>query len=262
MRIAAVLLAIACSAWAQARTLEDIPRTIKKSPRFTAEQQFYCLLVLGEKLERRIWFVADGDALYADLDGDGDLTDKNERFEDKGKTSDADHFIGVWRSWSIGKFRFSERYTEVSVRLSTIKTNWRPSPTASNKERTRAFMEEARRTPHPNLAGIHLTIGGKRQVLSNTLFTTSPETAPILHMDAPLTVGLVESFNAFRFWRGEANPKLTVAIGTPGLGRSTFSYVVYDEFDDKARPVVEIEFPAKEPGRFLAPQRHKLMEKC
>src|SRR3954453_14170647 len=39
----------------------------------------YCLLVFGPEAKTAVWLVQDGDTLYVDRNGNGDLTDAGER---------------------------------------------------------------------------------------------------------------------------------------------------------------------------------------
>jgi hypothetical protein len=69
--------------------LEAIERKILKEPVYVSPKPLYCLVVFGPSAEVTMWLVLDStestsdgyDVLYADLDGNGDLTDAGERFE-------------------------------------------------------------------------------------------------------------------------------------------------------------------------------------
>jgi hypothetical protein len=50
-------------------------REIVKQPVYTSKTPLYALLVFGKKADRTMWVVIDGDMLYADRNGNGDLTD-------------------------------------------------------------------------------------------------------------------------------------------------------------------------------------------
>ncbi|MCH7729017.1 MAG: hypothetical protein IH991_21425, partial [Planctomycetes bacterium] len=71
--------------------LQQIGRMIKKQPFYTAEKPLYGLAVFGPKAETRVWLVLDKskrdakhyDILYADMNGNSDLTEKSERFTSK-----------------------------------------------------------------------------------------------------------------------------------------------------------------------------------
>src|SRR6266478_6927907 len=54
-------------------------RTIAKEPAYRSKAPKYCLVVFGPEAKTRVWLVLDGDVLYADRNGDGDLTAKDER---------------------------------------------------------------------------------------------------------------------------------------------------------------------------------------
>src|SRR5262245_13416856 len=59
--------------------LSGIERKIAKEPEYKSGAPKYCLVVLGEKMTKRVWIVIDEDVLYADLNGDGDLTEVAEK---------------------------------------------------------------------------------------------------------------------------------------------------------------------------------------
>ena len=64
---------------APAAGLTKIDRTIAKEPAYKSKPK-YCLLVFGPEAKTRVWLVLDGDTLYVDRNGNGDLTEKGERF--------------------------------------------------------------------------------------------------------------------------------------------------------------------------------------
>src|SRR5215831_15666476 len=66
----------AVTAWGA--DLTKIDRTIAKEPVYQNKPN-YCLLVFGPDAKTRVWLVIDGDILYVDRNGNGDLTDKGER---------------------------------------------------------------------------------------------------------------------------------------------------------------------------------------
>ncbi len=59
---------------AQALDLARLDRTIAKEPAYQSKQPRYCLLVFGSEAKTRVWLVLDGDTLYVDRNGNGDLT--------------------------------------------------------------------------------------------------------------------------------------------------------------------------------------------
>ena len=60
--------------------LTKIDRTIAKEPAYKSKPK-YCLLVIGPEAKTRVWLVLDGETLYVDRNGNGDLTEDGERIE-------------------------------------------------------------------------------------------------------------------------------------------------------------------------------------
>lgn len=76
------LTVVICSALAdqtRAVDLAKIDRSLRKEPAYESKQPQYCLLVFGPEAKTRVWVVLDGDGLYLDRNGNGDLTDSGER---------------------------------------------------------------------------------------------------------------------------------------------------------------------------------------
>src|SRR5262249_28513553 len=61
-----------------AADLTKIDRKIGKEPVYQSKPK-YCLLVFGPEAKTRVWVVLDGQTLYVDRNGDGDLTESGER---------------------------------------------------------------------------------------------------------------------------------------------------------------------------------------
>src|SRR6187401_2509659 len=80
---------------AQAADLAKLPRTIAREPAYQTKTPRYCLLVFGLDAKSRVWLVQDGDTLYADRDGNGDLTGEGNRVKVK-QQSDS------YRSFEVG----------------------------------------------------------------------------------------------------------------------------------------------------------------
>jgi hypothetical protein len=75
--LSALVLASAACASVPAPDLTKIERTIIKEPAYKAKPR-YCLLVFGTEAKFRVWLVIDGDVLYVDRNGNGDLTEPGE----------------------------------------------------------------------------------------------------------------------------------------------------------------------------------------
>src|SRR5262249_34375204 len=61
-----------------AADLSQIDRTIAKEPAYKSKPR-YCLLAFGPAAKTRVWLVLDGDVLYADRNGNSDLTEPDKK---------------------------------------------------------------------------------------------------------------------------------------------------------------------------------------
>jgi hypothetical protein len=62
-----------------AADLSKIDRRIRKEPAYATPSPVYALLVLGPEGRDRIWIVKDGNILYVDRTGNGDLTEPGKK---------------------------------------------------------------------------------------------------------------------------------------------------------------------------------------
>src|SRR5262245_61362635 len=86
-----LLVAAMLPATAAAADLTKIDRTLRKEPAYKNGPK-YCLLVFGTKADFRVWLVQDGDTLYVDRNGNGDLTEKDEQVKTKNAGGDFHQF--------------------------------------------------------------------------------------------------------------------------------------------------------------------------
>ncbi|MHC4940686.1 MAG: hypothetical protein ACYTHK_17230 [Planctomycetota bacterium] len=248
---------------ARGTELSEIDRSIRRLPKFKESKQFYALVALGAKANTRVWIVIDGDDLYFDRNGNGDLAEAGEKFAGKSRRGREKATRVV--SWKPDRLTTSNRYTEIRVAFSLLNQKWRPGRHAPNRAYLERYMGLVSKTPDANLSTVTLTIAGRRRCICTAMFTTTPETAPVFRADGPLGVGVVETILPFRFERGENPEPLRVTVGTQGHGGDQpgcFSQLHYDEFPKDARPIAVVEFPARLRGRRLPPREYKLARRC
>src|SRR5713226_8794451 len=77
---------------AQAADLAKIERKITKEPAYQTKTPKYCLLVFGPEAKSRVWLVQDGDVLYVDRNGSGDLTEKGKSVKIKQESDNSCFF--------------------------------------------------------------------------------------------------------------------------------------------------------------------------
>lgn len=250
------LLAFVLAPWAFATDLGKIERTIKKEPAYKTKPR-YCLLVFGPNAEARAWLVLDGDALYIDRNGNGDLTENGERIretfidkEPNGIISETHQFVDLRdpaksdfsdEDRDIPILRGTSRYRRFSVSYAVL--NKLP-PAKSPKEEARWKELEGR---VKGVVHVHVWIGGILYQEGSARFSDRPADAPILHFDGPMVFELADPQT--RLPAGGAGGELVVRLSTPGLGKdATTTLRNFTGVPTDVHPIAQIEFPRKEQG--------------
>jgi hypothetical protein len=260
---------------APAADLAHIDRTIRKEPHYQHEVK-YALLVFGPEAKFKVWLALDGDVLYVDKNGDGDLTAPEKRFpKEKGK------YIGLAEEGSEFKAGDitvgTQVYKNLDVHVDKL-THLRPTSQCI-LEQIPTFQKLKAADPEPwccsvsvevpvgrpvtNLSGQHVGHVAYRDPNGFLQFAGRPSDAPVIHFGGPWKVwpGPEARFIAGRPEQFPAH------IGTPGHGPGTFA-ASYDFGGPKlgnfvpktARPVVEVQFRVRD-GRTIS-GRYVLEDRC
>jgi hypothetical protein len=206
---------------AAAADLTKIDRHLVKEPPYQTKLPKYGLLVFGPEAETRVWVVIDGDVLYLDRDGTGDLTEPAKRVA--GKRS------GKWLDFQAG-----------------------PITTVDGKRRDLRLRIRDFQVADGRCTGMDIILDGKHKQFVGFDETNPfrlaqrPGQAPVLHVEGPLQMTLYgESPTLFV---GQ-DVELNIAIGTPGVGPGSFCAIACcTVLDCKVSPVAQIEFPARNPN--------------
>jgi len=237
---AAALLWLLAGGTTTAADLTKIPRTIAKEPVYKTKPK-YCLFVFGPEAKTRLWLVLDGDVLYVDKNGNGDLTERGKCLHYTGENldvSDPAYPLQECRRFTVGAVVDSGRtYTGVEIGHTILKENFEVK-TEFGKELARLRQKD----PGLTRLGIHAKRDGKVRIQALAYAADSPAKAPIVHIDGPLTL---KPFNVPGLIRGSKPFEFYAVVGTQGLGEDTFAMLDYTEIRESAKPVVEIEFPGK-----------------
>jgi hypothetical protein len=265
---------------ARAADLHKVDRTIKKEPRYASKPK-YCLLVFGPEARTRVWLVLDGDTLYVDRNGNGDLTDKGERFQLP--RYKARHFPRQFRSVEVGELSAGGRKLG-RLEVTTVRINPGLVPTSKDEK---ALQKEYRKLPGGTSCTVKVwdlppaTRGGKPALARSITqaagsdssgklsFAARPHDAPVIHFDGPLKIVVADAEQAFV--RGKEGKDLQTTVGTPGLGKGTFAFLDYQNFSEgkiedvipeSAKPVADIEFPPKSAGGKPVRVKWVLKQRC
>jgi hypothetical protein len=270
--------AVAAALWflpgaAAPADLTKVQRAIAKEPAYASKQPRYCLLVFGPQAATRVWLVIDGDFLYIDRNGNGDLTEPGERVRFAAFRAAGEGPIAEAREaeagvvWE-GKLKHERLVVKQQrVRKSyTAKEPWEVALLAGVDKggddlvyQVSVFLEIRPRSGDPiRIAGrVHQSAGTDGAGFLQ--FADRPEAAPVVHFRGPLQMGL---HVPQRLPLGAEGGNLEALVGTPGLGKGTFAAVSYDGLITAgASPVAEIEFPAASGGS-LSRARYILPHRC
>jgi hypothetical protein len=207
-------------------------RHITREPPYTSAPK-YGVLVLGPELKTRVWLVVDGDTLYVDRNGNGDLTNPGER-------------VGGSRIYGEPVVVFTD---EGLVR-------W------SGRAGTLSLMRSLK--PDDTYDQVTLSIDGKTYQSAAyhedgaLQFAAQPQEAPVIHFDGPLAVTLL-----MPEWQRD-DPTLDVRcwIGTWGVGRGAFAALEHERVPANVHPVAEIEYPNRTRGAPPIRAKYVLKQRC
>lgn len=214
MRTFAPLFLILCVVGTPARAVDlgQEERQVAKEPKYQGQPN-YCLLVFGPEAKKRIWLALDGDKLYVDWRGQGDLT---------------------------GQPTTLDTSKVVTIDLPEV-------PDASNQPHTGRLTV---RRHSSDSVQFYFHLPRQPNQLAGTPSQSIPlapqaKDAPIIHFNGPLTFQAEttpDTRNPGQFFVGGR-------LGTPGLGKNTFCVVASRGLPPDLKLVVRAAFPAKEAER-------------
>jgi hypothetical protein len=232
--------------------LTKIDRTIAKEPAYRSKSPKYCLLLFGPEAKTRVWLVHDGDRLYIDRNGNGDLTEDGEEVkgvEKRPNISSATERERVepwfWK-FDVGAVREGKlKHAALVVEI--------------------AHVEHIPKEGKPRIVDhtlVALKLEGKWQqsAYGSFSFSRRPQDAPVIHFHGPLTI--VPRYESQVLKRGGNGYKLRAAIGTPGLGKGTFAILDPEAVPADIHPVAEVEFPAASADAQATRARFLLARRC
>ncbi len=213
MRLSKLILGLLLLAgWqgsAKAADLTKIPRTLVREPVYQTKEPRYCLLVFGPEAKTRGWLVLDGNALYVDRNGNGDLTEPGKRVTG----------TDLYEIGDVTETDGKTKHTQLLV-----------------KRKPMGFLVSVL------LEGKHKQqAGGNEEILE---FADRRQDAPIIHFAGPLTLRLAEEEQK---WVPGKSANILIRIGTNGLGSGTFADYLHSNLPKDTFPVADIEFSAKNP---------------
>lgn len=264
MRQAFVLLLLTVlSSPSLAMDLSKIDRSLRKEPAYHSKTPKYGLLVFGPEARTRIWLVLDGNRLFVDRNGNGDLTDDGEpvaALEGAKQLEEKVYEVGEIREGTLTHKNLTLRIRKIDYLASGFDAvkQWLAKFPGAKGYLLSAHIEM------PGWKGNGS--GGRVQQYAGFLdpsgvlaFAERPQEAPILPFRGPWQISLREHTPLTIGRRTD----LMLRIGTPGLGAGTSVNVAYQGVIPEDRyPQVEIIYPPKAPGAKPIAQRWQFKERC
>jgi hypothetical protein len=268
MRPLVALLLLPLSA--AAADLKQIDRTIAKEPKYTGKPG-YCLLVFGAEAKHRVWLVQDGDALYVDRNGNGDLTEAGEKVTapkpQPGDTAGAFGFE-VDDVTVGGRTHKGLKVRLVPLRALADNPNLMQMPTVA---------VAVRKSPDAATAMIDVDVecqsltgggvGGRVSYLLSLFdadgvlqLADKPADAPVIWLDGPLQVTF---YGGRPTWRGGRSQDTILCVGTPGVGPGMFAMAKYEGLVPPGKhPTADVRFAPKDPAKAPVKELFELPERC
>jgi hypothetical protein len=267
-----LLTLVAVASWPDptfAVDLAGIDRTIRKEPDYQSPSRQYALFVFGPEARVRVWAVIDGDSLYLDRNGNGDLTEAGERLSPiepvlrrPENRPEAELLQTFNFNTRFGPQGAAERGLEGPILSCVPDLYWfhvfRYVPREDYVARN---VDEKRQLERQHKAPIRVAVGLNNRTSQevHTAFGDRPETAPVIHFDGPLILAVVPRGQApFEIVRGQET-WMEVRLTTPGINAVTVANL--DGIPEPACPVAEIEYPARQAGRSPVQVRVDLAER-
>jgi len=203
--------------------LDTVPRTIVKEPIYRTKPR-YCLLVFGSADKTPVWLVEDGDTLYVDRNGDGDLIEPGKAV----RAGDRRQFM------TMAPDGRPVPYRDLKYRIGSIGL-------LDGNQHAEFEVIRAQQGDDPPIYVISgLVKGTSKQCAGGSILAPSRESAPILHFGGLL---LPEAIRVDHLKLGKSDQELHVRFYTPGVGRNSTVSLGEEAVPANIHPVAEITWP-------------------
>ncbi len=200
--------------------LAKADRRIEREPAYE-NQPGYCLLVFGPQAAGKVWLVLDGETLFVDRNGNGDLTEAREKFEPQNRR-DIENSSGGYHDWEyqIGDLE----------------------PAGSGAKHTRFEVNAYRIGDAPACYVVSLWVNDALRQYAGwaEIFERRREDARVIQFGAPV---MCRPLRGGAVSRTKKSQEIHLCFGTPGVGERSFAFVGYEAVPEKLHPQLSIEWP-------------------
>ncbi|MCI0462301.1 MAG: hypothetical protein L0Z62_35565 [Gemmataceae bacterium] len=249
----------------------QVDRSMGKEPVYQTKAPKYGLLVCGPEGKDRVWLVRDGDTLFVDRNGNGDLTEPGEKIAAEKRPGQDPEEEGY--SFDVGDLTVGGR-THKGLQMYVIRLKQYADSSLGKRPDVKAALEK---DPQAAAVGIKVDVevpgiqgggsGGRVAFLAGPIdltgvfqLTDTPAEAPVVHLGGPLQITFYLERPTLRVGRGG---EFILVVGTPGVGPGTFAMVVYqDTIPEDAKPVAEFSLPAARSGDPPIQEKVTITDRC
>jgi hypothetical protein len=222
-------------------------------PVYHTKTPTYCLLAFGPTAKDHVWLVRDGDLLYVDRNGNGNLTEAGKKVAAEKKPDSNPEDVGY--QFDVGELSVNGLvHKGLSVSFVPLK-RYGEGSLGKRAEVKAALMREPKATAvsiglDVSLPGIKAGgLGGRVQFYAGPIdldailqFADAPDQAPVIRFNEPLQITCYSQRPTLRVG---AATELVFVIGSPGIGPGTFATIGYrDTVPADAKAVVELSLPS------------------
>ncbi len=247
-----------------------INRKIGKEPIYQTKTPQYGLLAFGPEGKDRVWMVRDGETLYVDRNGNGDLTEPGEKIAaDKRPGQDPEDGC----SFDVGDLVVGGRthkglrviFTALKLyaggelgKRADVKAILAKEPTAFAVSLAVDVdvpgMKGGGIGHRPNFQAGPVDINGVFQ------FADKPADAPVVRLGGPLEVTFYAERPTLRVGR---TAEFVLVVGTSGIGPGTFAMLGYeDAIPNDVKPVAEFWLVGAKVDSPVVREKYEIKGRC
>jgi hypothetical protein len=250
---------------------QDKTEGIRKEPTYRTKTPQYGALIFGSEGKDRVWLVRDGDVLYVDRNGNGDLTEPGKLVvceKKPGRNPEEDGY-----SFEVGDIHAGTRIHK-GLAVSFVPLYLYASGSRGKRSDVKALLAKNPKT-HVVLVRVEVDvpgmkgngIGGRLAFSAGPMdlagvfqFAARPADAPHVWLDGPLQITFDETPPSLRI--GRSNETYLV-VGTPGIGAGTFATLPYEKtVPESVKPTMEISFPTVRGTSSPLKEKYEIRERC
>ncbi len=250
---------------------QDQRPAIGKEPVYQTKTPHYGILRFGLTKTEQVWLVRDGDALYVDSNGSGDLTEPGKKVlaerspgrdpAEEGYSFDVgDVTVGGKTHKALAVyFQPLKRYVGTSNgSRSDVKAAL--AKDANGMAVSMRVEVERRGLTGEGAGGRVGFLVGPVDLKGVLQFANDTVTAPVVNFENLLEINFYAALPILRAGRGS---EMDLVVGIPGEGPGTFAMLEYEKTIPKElNPIVELSIPSAVPGDKPVKAKYEIKGRC